>query len=248
MEPKDRIIFAADVSSIFDLHKYLSAFEGGIGKVKVGKELLTNALLTDEPIIHTLMDNYPYQLMWDLKYKDIPPTMAGAAKAIAKHCCGKIFGFTVHCSAGRKALADTVQAVKDNFDPVNGTAPMVIGVTVLTSHDQSDLDELGIKGTPKETVLRWAEIADRAGVPAIVCSPEETKDVLVINPNFVVINPGIRFAGSDPGDQKRLSTPKNAIANGASYLVIGSDLRKGDPVANAQRATMEIKEGLLARD
>ena len=252
MEPKDRIIFAADVGSLPELHEYLTKFRGEIGAVKVGMELLTHDLLRLVPIEPTLsvfqsiMVQSDFRVMWDLKYGDIPATVAGAAREVAKGSQGRILGFTVHCLSGKKALQDAVQAVKENFGE-GPDAPMVIGITILTSLGQEDLVELGIQGTPKEAVLRLARIAAEAKVPAIVCSPQETKDVLAINPNFTVINPGIRFAGSDLGTQKRVTTPREAIANGASYIVIGSDLRKGDPVANARRAADEIWQGLYDR-
>jgi len=244
MEAKDRIIFAADVGSLPELREYLEKFKGKIGAVKVGMELLTHALLNFEPVYQTIMLESNFRVMWDLKYGDIPATVAGAAKEVAKYGQGRILGFTVHCLSGRKALEDAVKAVKDNFDE-GPDAPMVIGITILTSLEQEDLDELGIQGTPKEAVLRLARIAAKTKVPAIVCSPKETKDVLAIDPNFTVINPGIRFAGSDLGTQKRVTTPKEAIANGASYIVMGSDLRKGDPVANSRRAADEIWQGLI---
>lgn len=251
MEAKDRIIFAADVGSSSELLEYLTKFQNEVGVIKVGMELLTHSLLTHgllnfEPIFQTIMLESDFRVMWDLKYGDIPATVAGAAKEVAKYGQGRILGFTVHCLSGRKALEQAVQAVKDDFN-ISVPSPMVIGVTILTSLGQEDLDELGIRGTPKEAVLRLAKIAAEAKVPAIVCSPQETKDVLAINPNFIVINPGIRFAGSDLGTQKRVTSPKEAIENGASYIVMGSDLRKGDPVANARRAAAEIEEGLKAK-
>jgi len=246
MEPKERIIFAADVGSVAELKDYLAKFQNEIGAVKVGMELLTHALLTFEPVYQTILLESNFRVMWDLKYGDIPATVAGAAKQVAKWGQGRILGFTVHSLSGRKALEQAVQAVKENFGEGTET-PMVIGISLLTSLDQSDLDELKIQGTPKEVVLRLVKIAAEAGVPAIVCSPQETKDVLVLNPKFTVINPGIRFAGSDLGTQKRVTTPKEAIESGASYIVMGSDLRKGDPVVNARRAAMEIAEGLKAR-
>lgn len=246
MEAKDRIIFAADVGSSAELKEYLQKFKYEIGAVKVGMELLTHALLTGEPVYQMILSESGFRVMWDLKYSDIPPTVAGAAKEIAKWGQGRILGFTVHCLSGRRALADAVWAVKENFGE-GPEAPMVIGITILTSLAQEDLTELGIQGTSKEAVLRLAEIAKDAGVTAIVCSPQETKDVLTINPNFTVINPGIRFAGSDLGSQKRVATPTEAIANGASYIVMGSDLRKGEPADNARRASVEIAEGLKDR-
>lgn len=247
MKSYKRIIFAADVGSLAELREYLTKFEGEIGAIKLGMELLTHALLTGEPVFRTVLEESDFQIMWDLKYGDIGDTIAGAAKEVAKYGQGRILGFTVHCSAGKPALQKAVQAVKDNFPSEHGTVPMVIGITLLTSLDQSDLDQPGIQGSPSEVVLRWAQIAADAGVPAIVCSAKETRDVLALNPNFTVINPGIRFAGSDLKTQKRVTTPGEAIGNGAEYIVMGSDLRKGDPVANARRATAEIEEALAAK-
>lgn len=239
MGPKDKIIFAADVGSLEELRGYLAAFQGEIGAIKLGMELLTHALLSGEPIVPYVLEETPYKIMWDLKYGDIPATVAGAAKEVAKYGRGRILGFTVHCSSGKKALQEAVKAVEENFGK-GSDAPMVIAITLLTSLDQTDLEEMGIQGTPKEVVLRWVRMAVKAGVHAIVCSPQETSEVRAINPVFTVINPGIRFAGTDLGTQKRVTTPGQAIANGASYIVMGSDLRKGDPLVNARRAAGEI--------
>lgn len=247
MNGAKRIIFAADVGSLEELRTYLKAFRGEIGVIKLGMELLMHSLLTGEPVFQTVLEESDFQVMWDLKFGDIPATVAGAAKEVAKYGQGRIFGFTVHCAAGKNALEKAARAVAENFPSESGTAPYVIGVTLLTSLDQSDLDELGIQGAPNEVVLRWARIASNAKVPAIVCSPKETKDVLTVNPAFTVINPGIRFAESDLGTQKRVTTPEEAFLNGAAYIVMGSDLRKGDPAANARRAVVEIEAGLAQR-
>lgn len=115
MEAKDRIIFAADVGSKEELEKYLNMFQGQIGAVKLGMEILTHANLAFEPIFQTVMISSNLRVMWDLKYGDIPDTVKGAAKEVAKNCQSRILGFTVHASAGRKALQSAVQAVKDNF-------------------------------------------------------------------------------------------------------------------------------------
>ena len=246
MKPKDKIIFAADVGSLDELKKYLAAFGNEIGAVKLGMEILTHDLLTGEGIVKYVLEHTSLKIMWDLKYGDIAATVAGAAKEVAKYGKGRILGFTVHCMSGRKGLEDAVKAVKDNFGD-GPDAPMVIAVTLLTSLDQSDLNDLGIQGTPKEVVLRWAKMAAEAKVPAVVSSPQETSDILKINPDFIVINPGIRFAGSDLGTQKRVTTPGEAVANGASYIVMGSDLRNGDPLVNARRAVEEIEEVLAKK-
>ncbi len=247
MDAVKRIIFAADIGSLQELRAYLKVFKGEIGIIKLGMELLMHSLLTGEPIFQTVLKESDFQIMFDMKFGDIPATVAGAAKEVAKYGQGRIFGFTVHCSAGKNALEKAVQAVTENFPPESNAPPYVIGVTLLTSLDQSDLAELGIKGAPTEVVSRWAEIASNAKVPAIVCSSKETRSVLMVNPALTVINPGIRFADSDLGTQKRVTTPKDAFLNGAAYVVMGSDLRKGDPVANARRAAAEIEIGLAQR-
>jgi len=239
MEPEERIIFAADVGSLMELDPLLQALGSKIGAIKLGMQILTFQLLTRSPIFQYVLDNTKLKIMLDLKYGDIPDTVAGAAKEVAKHGHGRILGFTVHCMSGSKALKQAVQAVKDNFGD-GPDAPMVIAITLLTSLDQSDLDELGIQGNPKEVVLRWARMAAEAGVKAIVCSPQETADVKKIA-DFTVINPGIRFQGSDMKSQKRVTTPGEAVRNGADYIVMGSDLRKGDPAENAARAIEEIR-------
>lgn len=245
MKAKDRIIFAADVGSLDELKKYVKAFGNEIGAFKLGMEVLTHQLLTGEPILEYVLKETNFKIMWDLKYKDIPNTMAGAAKEIAKYGQGRILGFTIHCDAGINALRATVKAIKENFG-TGPDAPMAIGVTMLTSLDDTDLEMLGVNGSPNEAVLRLAKIADQASIPAIVCSPKETAGVLKINPNFILINPGIRFEGSDLRDQKRVTTPGQAIANGATYIVMGSDLRNGNPVENARRAAREIELVLKA--
>lgn len=239
IEPKDRIIFAADVGSRAELTQHLAAFKEKIRVIKLGMTILTHELLAGEPIVWYVLEETDLQIMLDLKFGDIPDQIAGAAREVAKYGQGRILGFTVHCLAGRKALREAVKAVKENFGD-GPNAPMVIGVTLLTSLDQSDLDEMGIQGTPREVVLRLAKIAAEEKVPAIVCSPQETAEVLKIAP-FMVINPGIRFAGSELGSQKRVTTPGEAIKNGATFIVMGSDLRKGDPAANVLRAAEEIR-------
>lgn len=241
MEPRDRLIFAADVDSLDALKSYIGKFGDRLRVVKLGMELLSYAVITGEPIVKYVLEETSLKIMWDLKYDDIKKTVAGAARMIAKYGQGRILGFTVHCNAGREALREAVQAVKENFTGP-GDLPMVIGITVLTSLSQKDLDELGIKGTPAEVVERWASIANEEGVPAIVCSSKETAIVKKVNPNLIVINPGISFGGiqrtsQDPG---RTDTPEGARRNGADFIVMGSHLRDGDPAANADRATAEL--------
>lgn len=240
LKPEERLILAADVGSLEELKALLASVGKNIGAIKLGKEILTHDLLTGEGIVKCVLEETNFNIMWDLKYNDIPDTVAGAAKEVAKYGQGRILGFTIHCLAGRRAMEAAVKAVKENFPAELGPVPLVIGVTVLTSLAESDLEELGILESPKELVLRLAKLAAKAGVPAIVSSAQETSVILRENPNFIVINPGIRFRGSDLKSQKRVTTPEEAVRNGASYIVMGSDIRKGDPAANARRAVAEI--------
>lgn len=247
-EARKRIIFAADVGSAGELRNYIQTFDGFIGTVKLGKELLTYALMTGEPVVEAVMRESSLQVMWDLKYADVPPTVRGAAREVATYYGERILGFTVHCMAGPKALEAALEGVKIGYSGAADKKPMVIAVTLLTSLDKSDLEKLRIQGTPEEVVLAYAKMASDVGVEAIVCSPRETEKVLAINKNFKVINPGIRFSDSSVGEQKRVGTPGGAIYDGAHAVVMGTDLRVGDPKANAERAAKEIAEALKYRE
>ncbi|OGF63803.1 orotidine 5'-phosphate decarboxylase [Candidatus Giovannonibacteria bacterium RIFCSPHIGHO2_02_42_15] len=240
-DPKQRIIYAADGPWSEEYHNLLN-LTGEIGAVKLGMSMVTQSFLTGTQIFKTVLRETDVNVMIDLKFDDIPDQVASAAKAIAECGQDRILGFTVHASASRKVLQLALKVTDDNFK--GQTKPLLMAVTLLTSLDQSDLDLLGIQGTPREVVVRWANIAKEEGVPAIVCSPLETSAVLEINPYFIVVNPGIRFEGSDLKNQKRVTTPRDAVAAGARYIVMGSDLRNGDMVANARRAAYEIGIGL----
>ncbi len=240
MEAKDRIIFAADMDNIEDLKRYLQVLSGHIGVVKLGMEILTMAMIEGVPVIQTALDNFEGKIMIDLKFGDIPRTVAGAAKVVARNSAEKrIFGFTIHCSKGLEMIQKTVEAV--NQFSLSDYQPLVLGVTVLTSIDDRILEEEVMTDySSRQLVVHYAGLAEEAGAKGIVCSPLETAQVLAIYPGCTVVNPGIRFAGSEVQDQKRVNTPGAAIAAGAKYVVMGTDLRKGDPIANARRAAEEI--------
>lgn len=239
LKDSHRIIFAADFGSKTELQPFVKAFKDKIKIIKFGLEAVTSDLFSSDPILKYILEETNFQIMLDLKTNDVPTTVAGVAKAIAKYGKDRIFGFTIHALAGSKAMSEAIKAVRDNFtDEFN--VPHVIAVTLLTSLDQSDLDQLGIAGTPREVVLRLSDLAFKAGIRCIVCSPQETEDVIKLHPEFVVLNPGIRFSDSDIGTQKRVTTPGQAIFSGASFVIMGSDLKKGDPVANIKRAAAEI--------
>lgn len=237
MKSKEMIIFTAGTQSLKELQHYLAAFQGEIGAVRLGIELLASDKW-DDPVVQYVLKETPYRIMWDIKYDDIPATVAGAAKEAAKYGQGRILGFTVHCWSGKGVIKKAVKAVGENFGE-EFDAPMIIANNLQVSLDKIDLYEsLGILNTRAGTILSLAKMAEQAGVRAIICSPAETAEVLAVNPAFVVINYGIEFASL--ATQKLVTTPGQAIANGASYVIMGSDLRKGDPLTNARRAAEEI--------
>lgn len=237
MRIKERIIFTPGTQSFKELQGYLEAFKGEIGAVRLGRELLASDKW-DDPVVQYVLKETSYKIMWDIKYGDISSAVAGAAKQAAKYGQGRILGFTVHYGSGKEEMNKTVEAVKENF----GTgleAPLIIAVNLRVSLDRVVLYEsLGLLNTSEGAILSLAKMAEQAGARAIICSPAETAEVLAVNPAFVVINYGIEFANLVT--QKLVVTPGQAIANGASYVIMGSDLRKGDLLANARRAYGEI--------
>jgi len=171
-------------------------------------------------------------LFVDLKYHDIPNTVAGAVRSICKVI--KPAYLNVHASGGLEMM----RAAKEACAPET----KLLGVTVLTSMGEDDLKQIGIKEPPGHQVVRLAKLAQQADLDGIVCSAKEL-DILrsEISPGFLYMVPGIRPAGADQGDQKRIMTPREALDAGASHLVIGRPITKAeDPAAAAQAILDDI--------
>ncbi|ETI58064.1 orotidine-5'-phosphate decarboxylase [Marinomonas profundimaris] len=191
-------------------------------RVKVGKELFTTA----GPVILDELHQLGFDIFLDLKFHDIPNTVANAVSVAAK---AGVWMVNVHATGGRRmmeASANALQTLPDN-------KTLLIAVTVLTSMDQSDLIEIGIDATPEQHVKRLAALAKSSGMDGVVCSAQESsmlsKD---LGKDFVLVTPGIRPAGSDQGDQKRIMTPAEAMAAGSHYLVMGRPITQAiDPIA-----------------
>jgi orotidine-5'-phosphate decarboxylase len=168
-------------------------------------------------------------LFLDLKIHDIPNTMAGAARSVAGLEPDLL---TVHAAAGTAGIAAVAQALPQT---------RVAAVTVLTSLSALDLTALGVSGTPEQVVMRWARLAVEAGARAVVCSAQEVMTLrALLGPGPVLITPGIRPAGADHGDQARVVTPADAIAAGASLLVVGRPVTAAaDPRAAAAAIAAE---------
>lgn len=225
------IITALDYKNAADALTFVDKIDPKTSRVKVGKELFTVA----GPALVEQLQDKGFDVFLDLKFHDIPNTVAGALKAAAGL---GVWMVNVHASGGPAMLSAARKAIAP-FSESAGT--MLIGVTVLTSMDEQELSALGITATPKEQVLRLANLAKQAGLDGVVCSP---KEVSLIRDNikqpFLTVTPGVRpssvqvtSAGGQADDQRRVMTPADAIAAGSDYLVIGRPITQA---ANPQQA------------
>lgn len=204
-----------------------------VGAIKLGLEYFTANGAAG--VTHITRLGVPVFL--DLKFHDIPNTVA---KAIAATAGMNMFMMTVHTSGGRGMLQAAIDA-SDRVAQVTGKErPLVIGVTLLTSLDQDDISIIGFQSTVQDQVIRLADLAQSAGLDGIVCSPFEIAPIRkALGDDLKLIVPGIRPSGSPAGDQKRILTPKEALARGADYLVIGRPITGAHDRAAAAKTIAE---------
>ncbi len=195
-------------------------------RLKVGKELFA---VGGPELVNTLISK-GFDVFLDLKYHDIPNTVAKAIQAAANL---GVWMVNVHALGGRKMMQAAKEALNEYEKP-----PLLIAVTVLTSMEQEDLNEIGLSGSPEENVMRLARLAQDSGLDGVVCSAQEATALRqVLGEGFCLVTPGIRPKGSASNDQKRIMTPSQAIKAGASYLVIGRPITQAvDP----QKVLVEI--------
>lgn len=194
--------------------------------VKVGKELFTSA----GPDVVRELVRRGFRVFLDLKYHDIPNTAAQACAAATRL---GVWMLNVHAAGGGAMLDQARQAVHEAAQAAGRKPPLLIAVTVLTSLDAAALAATGVSDTPDAQVLRLAGLAHAHGLDGVVCSAREAPQLrAACGRDFLLVTPGIRPAGSSPGDQSRIETPEAALAAGADYLVIGRPItRAGDPRA-----------------
>lgn len=226
VNPAERILLALDRP---DAASALALVDGipELRKVKVGLELFTAA----GPAVVEAMRERGLGVFLDLKFHDIPVTMAGAVRSAARLGVELI---TVHAAAGRDALVAAQAGALEGAADAGVAPPTLLAVTVLTSWDQARFTaELAIDGPIEHHVARLAALAAAAGIGGAVCSPLEVSRLRSAHPEpFALVTPGIRQAGSAAGDQARVLTPAEAIAAGASALVIGRPISAAaDPAA-----------------
>ncbi len=199
-------------------------------RLKVGKELFTRC----GPGLVETLQNQGYEIFLDLKFHDIPNTVAGAVRAAAEL---GVWMVNVHASGGRRMMEAAAEVLAGMEQK-----PLLIGVTVLTSMSDQDLAELGYTESAAQRVLRLAALAADCGLDGVVCSALEAPQLRAARgSDFCLVTPGIRLAGDDAGDQRRVVTPADAIARGADYLVVGRSVTgAAEPLAALQRVHAEL--------
>jgi len=230
----DRVIVALDCSADEAL-ALATTLRGKVQWLKVGMTLF----YANGPHIVGQLKELGFDVFLDLKLNDIPHQVAGAAAEIAKLGVGM---FTVHASGGSAMMRAAVDASRRAAEEVGVPAPAVLAVTVLTSTDDAGLAEVGVNTTSAEQVALLGRIAGEAGVDGIVCSPQEAAMIReLLGADALVVTPGVRPGWSLRGDQVRIATPADALAAGASHLVIGRPITDApDPVQAVARINAEI--------
>ena len=223
------IVVALDFSTANEALEMASRLDPKLCRVKVGKELFTRC----GPSIVEALQQQGFEVFLDLKFHDIPNTAAMAVKAAAEL---GVWMVNVHCSGGLRMM-QACREVLESFEK----KPLLIGVTVLTSMERSDLSGLGLDVEPQEQVLRLAKLAEEAGLDGLVCSAQEAPALKAQHPSLQLVTPGIRPAGSAKDDQRRILTPKDAMKAGSDFLVIGRPITQAkDPVAVLQQIAAEL--------
>ena len=228
VDPGAKLIIALDVSTAAAAQKIVAAVGDSALTYKVGMQLFT----AEGPQIVRDLVTSGRRVFLDLKYHDIPTTVAAAVHEAARLGVSML---TVHAAGGGKMLHAATGAAR----AVN-PALLVLGVTVLTSLDQDDLQKVGFQGTVREEVLRLAALALDNGCKGIVTSARESAVVRAeLGHNFAIVTPGVRPAGSSHADQARVATPAEAIAAGATHIVVGRPITEAADPSAAARAILE---------
>ena len=230
---RGRLIVALDVPDERAAWKAVNGLRGEVGMFKVGSQLFT---ITGPDLVRELVESGEGVFL-DLKFHDIPNTVAGAVASAVQLGASLL---TVHAAGGPAMIEAAARAAR-------GSRTRILAITVLTSHDPGTLDAIGMTGGMEGSVLRLARLAASAGADGVVASPHEAAAIRgACGPQFLVVTPGIRPAGSAMGDQSRAAAPAEALAAGADYLVVGRPILSAPNPAAAARAIVAEMESAPA--
>jgi orotidine-5'-phosphate decarboxylase len=235
-EPKDRLIVALDVDTRAQAESLVDRLGGLVGQFKIGSQLFTAC----GPAAVEAVQKRGGRVFLDLKFHDIPTTVAGAAREAARM---GVFMFNVHASGGRAMMRAAADGAAVTAKELGASRPLVLAVTVLTSLDRAALGrELGVTSSVEGHVLHLCRLAREAGLDGCVASPIEIAAIRrQLGPAWVIVTPGVRPAGSEAGDQARIATPAAATRAGAHYLVVGRPITgAADPVKAAEAILNEM--------
>jgi orotidine-5'-phosphate decarboxylase len=229
-DPRQRLIVALDVASAAAAQKIVAAVGDSASCYKVGMQLYT----AEGPKVVRDLVASGRRVFLDLKYHDIPNTVAAAVREAASLGVSML---TIHASGGGKMMRAATEAARNQ-----NAALLVLAVTVLTSLDDNDLDKLGIHGRVKDQVLRLSALALADGCHGVVASAREAAALRAqLEGEFAIVTPGVRPAGAEPGDQARVATPAEAIAAGATHIVVGRPITAAaDPASEARAILSQI--------
>jgi orotidine-5'-phosphate decarboxylase len=230
---KDRLIVALDVETLADAERMVDRLEGLATRFKIGSQLFTAA----GPGAVEAIQKRGAEVFLDLKFHDIPNTVAGAAREATRM---GVLMFNVHASGGRAMMAAAAEGAATAARELGGRRPIVLAVTVLTSLDRAALGrELGVADSVEGHVLHLAALAAAAGLDGCVASPNEVGALRTSRgAGWVIVTPGVRPGGSAMGDQSRIATPGAAVSAGAHYLVVGRPITAAPDPARAADAVL----------
>jgi orotidine-5'-phosphate decarboxylase len=234
MAEAKRLCVALDVSDGVKALSIAEKLKATGVSFKVGLELFTS---TGPQVVADLVQRQLHVFL-DLKFHDIPNTAAGAARSAARH---GVAMFNVHASGGREMIAEAVRASREEAEKLQRTKPMVLAVTVLTSiNDRILAEELLTRVVVKDAVRHFADLAKSAGADGVVASAQETALIRsACGPDFLIVTPGIRPSwAAMSGDQKRVTTPREAVDLGADYVVVGRPILQATDMVEACKRTL----------
>jgi len=235
---KERLVLALDVDNFESAEKLVEKLNNYVGVFKVGSQLFT----AEGTKVIKIINKKGGKVFLDLKFHDIPNTVARAAEVATKL---GVYIFDVHTSGGYEMMKAAAEASKKISLVLGVRKPLILGVTLLTSINQEILEkEIGVKNKLEEQVVHLAKLAKAAGLDGVVASPWEIKEIRkACGEDFVILTPGIRPVGKSSDDQKRIMTPRKAIKLGSDFLVIGRPIRNASNPVEAAKEILREMEG-----